>query len=155
MHPELTPAQRRNVRQQYTEVQNWTRHYEQLIVNANVLIVTAGLVLFGLAYGEGVNRLERAALMVVPIVMSMVGLTMTQTLFRLYRMCIERLIRLERLMGCHDSESLNRIDGQGALVPEALHSLPIKRPTSVNFFLGLHAVLLLAFVILTGVRSVS
>lgn len=140
------------VRQLYTEVQNWTRHYEQLIVNANVLIVSSSLILLGLAFGEKISLGESYALFAIPLLMAGVGATITITLFRLYALCIVRLIRLEKLLGCDDAQRFAALDGQGALIPAELHQLPVSKPTSVTFFLGLYAVLSLCYALLALVR---
>jgi hypothetical protein len=152
MNATITEFDAATVRQLYSEVQNWARHYEQLIVNANVLIVSAGLVLVGLAFGDKVKPLESYALLAIPAVIAMVGIAMTVMLFHLYRTCIERLIRLEKLLGCADPVRMAGLDGQGPLVPELLHRIPISYPTSVRFFLVLHLVLLAAYVLFAGAR---
>lgn len=151
----LSEADLTTVRQLYGEVQNWTRHYEELIVNANVLIVSASLIFVGLAFGDRVTREESFALLVVPILMAVTGLAMTHTLYRLYALCIERLIRLEKLLGCGDAQRMAAIDGLGPLVPAQLHVLPVRRPMSVRFFIGLHLILVAsyaAFALFKGVR---
>ena len=142
-----------NVRQLYGEVQNWTRHYEQLIVNANVLIVSASLIFVGMAFGEKVSRWESLALLVVPTFMAVAGIAMTLMLFNLYALGIERLIRLESLLGCNDAERMAAIDGLGPLVPAQLHALPVKLPTSVRFFIGLHLLLLASYVVLAILKG--
>jgi hypothetical protein len=154
MNATLSEFDAATVRQLYSEVQNWARHYEQLIVNANVLIVSAGLVLVGLAFGEKVKPLESYALLAIPAVIALIGVAMTVMLFRLYRTCIERLIRLEKLLGCSDPTRMAALDGKGPLVPELLHRSPITYPTSVRFFLVLHLVLLAAYLLFAGVRLV-
>lgn len=151
----LADADLATVRQLYGEVQNWTRHYEQLIVNANVLIVSASLIFVGLAFGEKVSRTESLALLVVPTVMAVAGIAMTLTLFNLYALCIERLIRLESLLGCNDSERMAAIDGLGPLVPAQLHAKPVQQPTSVRFFIGLHLLLLASYMALAFFKVVA
>lgn len=147
-HKSLAEVDLATVRQLYGEVQNWTRHYEQLIVNANVLIVSASLIFVGLAFGDKVSRAESLALLVVPTFMAVAGIAMTLILFNLYALCIERLIRLESLLGCNDAERMAAIDGLGPLVPAQLHALPVQRPTSVRFFIGLHLMLMASYTVL-------
>jgi hypothetical protein len=151
----LTDLDLANVRQLYGEVQNWTRHYEQLIFNANVLIVSASLIFVGLAFGEKVSRAQSLALLVVPAFMALAGIATTLILFNLYALCIERLIRLESLLGCNDAERMAGIDGLGPLVPTQLHALPVRHPTSVRFFIGLHLLLVAAYVGLAILKGVS
>lgn len=148
----LTDTDLETVRQLYTEVQNWARHYEQLVVNANVLIVSASLIFVGLAFGEKIKLHESYALLAIPVIMAIIGLVLTLTLFRLYADCIERLVRLEKLLGCDDSTRMRDIDGKGPLVPGDLHLIPVRKPTSVRFFVGLHITLLFAYIGLAIVR---
>lgn len=140
----LSEADLATVRQLYGETQNWTRHYEQLIVNANVLIVSACLIFVGLSFGDKVSRVESVALLVVPIFIAAAGIAMTRILFRLYAVCIERLIRFEKLLGCGEPS----IDGEGPLIPAELHELPVKPPQSVNFFIYGHVLLIVSFTVL-------
>ena len=138
------------IRQLYTEAQNWTRHYEQLVVNANVLLVSAALIFVGVAFGERVSTVQARVMLAIPVLMSGAGIALTQTLFNLYAACIERLIRLERLLGCFDSAKFNAIDGGGALLSQELMKLPVRHPTSVRFFLSLHVLLIGVYVALTA-----
>lgn len=140
------------VRQLYGEAQNWTRHYEQLIVNANVLIVSACLIFVGIAFGEKVGAFQAMALMAIPVGMGVIGIVLTRTLFNLYAACIVRMIRLETLLGCFDGKKLQAIDGQGPLLSEDLKALPVKAPTSVRFFIGMHALLILAYLGIAGLK---
>ncbi|MDD2720031.1 MAG: hypothetical protein PHH47_01835 [Gallionella sp.] len=140
------------VRQLYSEAQNWTRHYEQLIVNANVLIVSACLIFVGLAFGDKVTAAQSVALMAIPIGMATIGIILTRTLFNLYAACIERMIRLENLLGCFDGAKLQSVDGQGPLLSVGLMALPVKAPTSVRFFIGMHVLLIFAYVGIAGLK---
>jgi hypothetical protein len=140
------------VRQLYSEAQNWTRHYEQLIVNANVLIVSACLIFVGLAFGDKVTASQSLALMAIPIGMAVIGIVLTRTLFNLYAACIERMIRLEDILGCFDSTKLQQIDGKGPLLSVELMALPVKAPTSVRFFIGMHVLLVFAYVGIAGLK---
>jgi uncharacterized membrane protein (DUF485 family) len=87
------------VPQLYSEAQNWSRHYEQLIVNANVFIVSASLIFVGLAFGDKVTSAQAVGLMAIPVAMTLIGIALTKTLFNLYAGCIKRMIRLENLLG--------------------------------------------------------
>jgi hypothetical protein len=53
-----------------------------------------GLIFVGLAFGEHSRLDETLILLVIPILFGVAGIGLTETLFRLYRLCIERL------MGC-------------------------------------------------------
>lgn len=134
------------VRQLYSEAQNWTRHYEQLIVNANVLIVSACLIFVGLAFGDKVSATQAIALMIIPIGMAVIGVVLTRTLFNLYAVCIERMVRLENLLGCFDGAKFQSVDGQGPLLPIDFMTLPVNKPTSVRFFIGMHGLLIVAYI---------
>ena len=140
------------IRQLYTEAQNWTRHYEQLTVNANVLLVSAALIFVGLAYGDKVSTLQARIILAIPVLMSIAGIVLTQTLFNLYAACIERMIRLETLLGCFDAAKFDTIDKGGSLLSQALTKLPVSHPTSVRFFLGLHVLLIGAYLALTALK---
>ncbi|MCV2350247.1 hypothetical protein [Paucibacter sp. Y2R2-4] len=140
------------VRQLYSEAQNWTRHYEQLIVNANVLIVSACLIFVGLAFGDKVTLTQALAMMAIPIGMAVIGMVLTQTLFKLYAACIERMIRFERLLGCFDASKFQSVDHQGPLLSVDLMALPVKAPTSVRFFIGMHGFLILAYFGIAGLK---
>lgn len=140
------------VRQLYGEAQNWTRHYEQLIVNGNVLIVSACLIFVGLAFGDKVSALQASLLMVIPFGMTIIGITLTNTLFNLYAVCIRRMSRLENLLGCFDPIRFDAIDSAGPLLPQEFMALPVKRPTSVRFFIGMHGLLGCAYIGITALK---
>jgi len=140
------------VRQLYSEAQNWTRHYEQLIVNANVLIVSACLIFVGLAFGDKVTPAQAVGLMAIPIGMTLIGIALTKTLFNLYAACIERMIRLENLLGCFSPAKFETVDGLGPLLSIDLMKLPVKLPTSVRFFIGLHVLLAFSYVGIAGLK---
>ena len=140
--PDLDDFEIGTVRQLYSEAHNWSRHYEQLIVNANVLIVSACLIFVGLAFGDKVTARQALYLLVVPVAMGMIGIILTQTLFNLYSACIARMIRLENLLGCFDKARFEKIDNKGPLLPLAILGAPVGRPTSVRFFLGMHVLLI-------------
>ncbi len=140
------------VRQLYTEAQNWTRHYEQLVVNANVLIVSAALIFVGLAFGERVSGVQARMILAVPVLMGLVGIALTETLFKLYASCVSRLVRLENLMGCFDPARFDAFDRGGPLLPREMMVLPASRPTSVRFFLALHALLVASYLFLLAAR---
>jgi hypothetical protein len=149
----LSEADLATVRQLYGETQNWTRHYEQLIVNANVLIVSASLIFVGFAFSDKASRTESVALLVIPIFLAAAGIAMTLTFFNLYAVCIERLIRFESLLGCNDAERMAAIDGKGPLIPLQLHALPVQKPTSVRFFIYAHILLMVTYAVLAIVKG--
>ncbi len=140
------------IRQLYSEAQNWSRHYEQLIVNANMLIISACLIFVGLAFGDKVTARQAFALLTIPFVMGGLGIVLTETLFNLYATCIKRMIRLENLLGCFSESKFQTIDGNGPLLPLDLASLPIRRPTSVRFFLGIHVFLAVSYLLIAGLK---
>lgn len=150
--PPLDDHDLATVRQMYGEAQNWTRHYEQLIVNGNVLIVSACLIFVGLAFGDKVTALQASALMIIPFGMTIIGITLTNTLFNLYAVCIQRMLRLENLLGCFDPHRFDAIDKAGPLLPREFMTLPVKRPTSVRFFIGMHGLLGCAYVGITALK---
>jgi uncharacterized membrane protein (DUF485 family) len=140
------------VRQLYSEAQNWSRHYEQLIVNANVFIVSASLIFVGLAFGDKVIPAQAVGLMAIPMAMALIGIALTTTLFNLYAGCIKRMIRLENLLGCFCSAKLETVDGLGPLLPIDLMKLPVEMPASARFFIGLYVLLALSYVGIAGLK---
>lgn len=132
------------VRQLYSEAQQWARHYELLIVNMNVMLISSGVILLGLGLGESTMR-HGALLFTIAAALAAIGMLLTWTLFRLYAACIGRMIRTENLLNCYDTERFNTIDGAGAMLPVELSRTPVPRPASVTFFLSLHGVFLCVF----------
>jgi len=84
--------------------------------------------------------------------MTFAGFALTETLFNLYASCIARLIRLETLLGCFDSKRFDAIDNGGSLLSPALAELPVRRPTSARFFLGLYILLVGVYVALLALK---
>lgn len=149
----LTEPLLSTVRQLYGEAQQWTRHYEQLIVNANTLIISAAAIFVGQSLGEHLSAMQSRLVLLVPLAIALVGVVLTQTLFRLYAQCIERLIRYEGLLGCFDVQLGQSLDGQGSLIASSLQQKPVRRPTSVKFFLWLHGLLALSYLVLMWFRQ--
>jgi hypothetical protein len=150
--PNLDAHDFETVRQIYSEAQQWTRHYESLIVNANVLLITASLIFVGVAFDDGVTTVQSTVMLVIPILMSAVGLALTQTLFRLYADCIERMIRMEHLLNCYDPNRFSAGDGQGSLLYADMGRIPVRRPASVMFFIWFYVLLTGAYGALLLVR---
>jgi hypothetical protein len=98
-----------------------------MIVNSNVLIISTSLVFVGLAFGERVLPFQAKVILIIPTIIGIVGIALTQTLFKLYAACIERLIRFEKLLGCFDPIKFNFIDQNGSLLPLSL-MVPHFRP---------------------------
>jgi cytochrome c biogenesis protein CcdA len=136
------------VRQLYSEAQNWTRHYEALLVNAGVFIVTISLGFLAFAFSEKAGTFERYLAIGVPILLSSVGLALVRTLFKRYAISIERLIRYERILGCFDPVVGKALDGGEALLPDFLQRVPISQPPSVRFFYFVFALQIVTFVVL-------
>lgn len=86
--------------------------------------------------------------------MAPVGFVLTQTLFNLYAVCVRRLIRLENLMNCYDFDRFDAIDGAGPLLELSMMKLPVRRPTSVRFFLGLQFLFAGVITVLIVIRAV-
>lgn len=148
--PNLDEHDFATVRQLYSEAQQWTRHYESLVVNANVLLISASLIFVGLAFGNNVSTAEAVMILGISLMMTIVGIALTQTLFGLYASCIERMIRLEHLLDCYDGDKFADIDGKGPLLAKALAVLPVRRPASVRFFFGLYVLLIVSYLALIG-----
>ena len=130
------------LRDLYAQAQNWARHYETLVVSTNVLLISASSVFVGLALKDSVSLRRALAFLAVPMILALVGLALTRTLFSLYAACIERLIRYENLLNCYDDTKLTTVDGVGSFLEPSLHRLPVRQPASVRFFIYLHLVLL-------------
>jgi hypothetical protein len=76
--PQLSETDLETVRQLYTEAQNWARHYELMVVNTNVLLISASSIYIGNALGD---KPDRAAMVLgIPMVMSLIGFVLTSTL---------------------------------------------------------------------------
>ncbi|MBV8037286.1 hypothetical protein [Roseateles sp.] len=140
------------VRQLYAEAQQWSRHYEQLLVSANTLIISAALIFVGLAMNEHLTAGQSRGLLIIPLLTAVIGAALTVMLVRLWTKCVERMIRLEGILGCHDEARGQRLDGLGALLPPELRRLPVRWPISGRFFLGLQAALALAYLGLMCIR---
>src|SRR5262249_34568773 len=133
---------------------DWARHYESLVVSMNVFLISASSVFVGLALGGSIS-LGRAALFIaVPMVLSVLGLALTQTLFSLYAACITRLMRYENLLNCYDDTKIRTVDAIGSFLEPALRKLPVARPASVRFFSGVQVVLLAIYVGLVVVAKI-
>lgn len=150
--PNLDEHDFATVRQLYSEAQQWTRHYESLVVNANVLLVSASLIFVGLAFGDKVSNMQAALILGVPLLMATAGVLLTQTLFRLYATCIERMIRLENLLSCYDGTRFAGIDDGGPLLSTSLMALPVRRPASVKFFNWLYVLLMVSYLSLMVIK---
>lgn len=138
----MSDSGRQLVRQLYGEAQQWARHYEALLVQANVLIVPVALGFLGFAFAtDKASQIERATAIVVSAMMAALGFLLVRMLFGLYATTIERMIRLERSLGCFDADVGNRLDGGGALLADDLAVLPVKEPPSVRFFKNVYRTL--------------
>ncbi len=142
------------VRQLYSESQQWARHYEGMIVNANVLIISASLVFVGLAFNERMTPIFSALILSIAVIMSLFGYALTKMLFRLYADCIERMIRYENIMNCYDINRFDMVDGLGALLPHTLMSLPVEPPASVKFFERLYYMLTTAYMAFVALQLI-
>lgn len=145
--PALDDHDFHTVRQLYSEAQQWARHYEMLIVNMNVMLISSGVILLGLGFGDSKTR-NGLLFFAIALAMAGIGLQLTLTLFRLYASCISRTTRHENLLNCYDSERFNTIDGAGPLLAMELSYTPVQQPASVKFFISLHAVFLCVFGVL-------
>jgi hypothetical protein len=143
--PNLDEHDFKTVRELYAHAQNWARHYETMIVSTNVLLISASSLFVGLALRDATGFTKVAALLCVPILMSLIGIVLTRTIFRLYAISIERLIRLENLLNCYDGTKMEEIDGAGPLLPPLLMALPVRVPTSARFFFMLHSILIVIY----------
>lgn len=143
------------IRQLYGEAQNWARYYEQTIVNAGVLIISACLIFVGLAFGDKATSQQSVWMLGIAGCMNAGGIVLTLTLFRMYAICVERMIRYEDLLDCYDVALMKSIDGKGSLLPVAMQNLPVRRSILVNFFLALHGFLILVYLVIGTVRFTS
>jgi hypothetical protein len=153
--PDLDEHDFKTIRDIYGQAQNWARHYDSLVVSVNVVLVSASMIFVGVALrGEGIFGRSPLVLM-VPVMMSIIGLVLTRMLFNLYAACIVRLIRIENLLNCFDPEKFNGIDGAGSLIPSWLMKQPPAWPPTVRFFVTLHGLLMLVYAAVLIVGSVS
>jgi hypothetical protein len=93
------------------------------------------------------------AFIAVPMILALIGLALTRTLFSLYAACIERLIRYENLLNCYDDTKLSTFDNVGSLLEPSLHRLPVAPPASVRFFKYLQLLLLAVYVGLVALAA--
>lgn len=138
------------IRQLYGEAQQWARHYEAMVVNANVLVVSASLIILGLAFDIDVPFKQGVIILIVPLVMSGIGIFLTKMLFNLYCDCISRMIRFENLLNCYDIKRYEKIDSQGSLLPQELSV--ISKPESVKFFERLYILLSFVYIVLIAIK---
>jgi hypothetical protein len=119
----------------YGEAQQWARHYESLLVQANVFIIPISLGFLGFAFStEKASQPEKAAAAIASALLAILGFFLLRMLFGLYSVTVERMIRLETILGCFDAEIGNAIDGNGPLLHTELAKLPVTEPPSVRFF---------------------
>jgi len=133
------------IRQMYGEAQQWARHYIGMVVNANVLVVSVSLIFFGLAFDKSISVNQSVMVLVIPLVMSVFGMFLTNMLYKLYCDCISRMIRLENLLNCYDAKKYEGIDNQGSLLPIFLTE--VSKPPSVSFFQRLYVFLSVIYIV--------
>lgn len=148
--PSLDDHDFNTIRHMYGEAQQWARHYEGMVVNANVLVVSASLIFLGLAFDREIPVNQGVVILTVPLVMSVIGIFLTKMLFKLYSDCISRMIRLENLLNCYDTKKYEHIDDQGSLLPAFLTE--ISKPASVRFFERLYMFLSCVYVVFIVVK---
>lgn len=146
--PALDDHDVQTVRQLYGEAQQWSRHYETLIVNVNVLLVSSGLIFLGLGLNKDMSARYALGIFVAAAIISATGILLTRTLFKLYASCVARMMRLENLLNCFAPGRFDAVDGQGPLLPRELARLPVTAPPSVRFFFVLHTAFIVTFVVL-------
>jgi hypothetical protein len=151
--PELDEHDFKTLRELYSQVQNWTRHYETLLVSTNVLLVSAASLFVGLALRDSHPSQKVLALLSVPVLLSIVGILLTRTLFKLYASCVERLIAYENALNCYAPLKTLSMPWGSSLLPPAMMALPVKLPLSARFFLGLHSLLIVIYVALAAILS--
>lgn len=138
------------IRQMCGEAQQWARHYTGMVVNANVLVVTASLIFLGLAFDEGTPVNQSVMILIVPFVMSIFGLFLTKMLYKLYCDCISRMIRLENLLNCYDAKKYEKIDNRSSLL--LVYLTEISKPASVSFFQRQHVLLSFVYILFILVK---
>jgi hypothetical protein len=152
MRPELGEHDFATIRQLYSEAQLWTRHYEMLIINANVMLISASLIFVGIAFTDRVGPRKTALILSAPVLMALVGMVLTRTLFGPYGGCLRRLIRLENLLNCYDETKLSGLDDNGSMLETSLMSLPVALPMSARFFVGLYMLLMIIYLALIAAK---
>lgn len=123
------------IRQLYAEAEQWARHYEALLVQANVFIVPIVLGFVAFAFStERAGLPERVAALLFAVFMAVLGYLLVRMLFRLYAQTIERMIGFETTLGCYDEDKGRRLGASGSLLPPIMARLPVVEPPSVRFF---------------------
>jgi hypothetical protein len=153
--PVLDEHDFKTVLELYAHAQAWARHYDTLVVSGNVVLVSASILFVGLAVRERLPGLLGPALLAMPILLSLVGVGLTRTLFGLYADSVERLIRFENVLNCFDSTKLRDVDSCGSFLPRSLMTLPIHSPASVRFFYVLYLGLMVGYTLLISLRLQS
>ena len=143
--PNLDEHDFKTLRELYAQAQNWARHYETLTVSTNVFLISASGIFIGLALRDGMPSKRTVALLCTPVLMSLIGLLLTRTLFKLYALCVERLMVYEDALNCYAPAKLSRRTWEGALLPAHLLSLPVRMPASAKLFMSLHTVLVVIY----------
>lgn len=148
MRPHLDEHDVTTLRQLYSEAHNWARHYQETIVNTNVMMISAQLIFFGLLLDRDVNSAAviGRALALAPIALGLIGILLTLTLFRLYRRVVGRMVRCENLLNCFDDKKLRDFDDMGSLLDPRL--MRVEMPPTVKFFGAVYVVLIIAYVFL-------
>jgi hypothetical protein len=149
--PDLDEHDFKTVRELYSQAQNWTRHYETLLVSTNVLLVSAASLFVGLALRDNQPTQKVLALLGVPVLLSVVGIMLTRTLFKLYASCVKRLIAYEDVLNCFTPLKKLTLPWGASLLPPTLMALPVKLPLSARFFLSLHSLLIVVYVVLAAI----
>jgi len=143
--PHLDEHDFKTLRELYAQAQNWARHYETLTVSTNVFLMSASGIFIGLALRDGTSSGRSVALFGTPVLMSLIGLLLTRTLFRLYALCVERLMVYEDALNCYAPAKLPTRTWEGALLPAQLLSFPVRMPASTKLFMFLHTVLVVIY----------
>ena len=145
--PELDDHDFNTIRDLYGQAQNWARHYETLIVSTNTFFVSASTVFIGLSFKEGSTTIRFLPLLITPILMSVIALLLTRSLFSLYANCVLRLILYENLLNCFVPRKIPTTLWNGRLLPTTMAELPVRWPASARFFRVLHISLLVSYVL--------
>lgn len=144
--PKLDDHDFETVRLLYGQAQQWARHYDQMVVSANVLLVSASLIFLGLAMDPVKSHGAPALVLLIPAVMTVVGFLLTHILYIRYSGSIGHIIHFENLLNVFDEQRFAINSGDGSLLPKSL--MQITRTPSIVFFEVLHSLLLVVYFVL-------
>lgn len=120
----------------YNEAQQWARHYEFLIVQTSIFIISIslGFLSYSFSSKDGDSIIKLSSIL-ISFFLTILGFLIIRMLFSLYKTTIERMIDYESILGCYDPDFANEIGfSRKTLLPENLKITPIEESPVFRFF---------------------